>query len=62
MVDKTIPTPLLLNGQVGTSFIVDVILWSPQAACLIGQGKFEDAESLLQEALEKVQYTHQLNS
>lgn len=38
MADKTSSTPLLLNGQ---------------AACLINQGKYEDAEMTLQEALEK---------
>lgn len=38
MADKTTPTPLLLNGQ---------------AACYLHQGKFEDAEGVLHEALSK---------
>ena len=39
MADKTIPTPLLLNGQ---------------ATCYLLQGKLEDAEGVLMEALSKV--------
>ena len=39
MADKTAPTPLLLNGQ---------------AVSYIHQAKYEDAESLLLEALSKV--------
>ena len=39
MADKTTPTPLLLNGQ---------------AVSYIHQAKYEDAESLLLEALSKV--------
>lgn len=39
MADKTISTPLLLNGQ---------------ATCYLLQGKLEDAEGVLMEALAKV--------
>ena len=39
MADKTTPTPLLLNGQ---------------ASCCMLQGKYDDAEGLLMEALSKV--------
>ena len=39
MCDKHVSTPLLLNGQ---------------AACCMGQGRFEDAEGYLQESLDKV--------
>lgn len=44
MADKTTATPLLLNGQ---------------ASCYLLQGKLEDAEGVLMEALSKVMYiTH----
>ena len=39
MADKTTPTPLLLNGQ---------------ASCYLLQGKLDDAEGVLMEALSKV--------
>lgn len=38
MVEKYGPTPLLLNGQ---------------ATCFMGQGKYQEAQTALQEALEK---------
>jgi coatomer subunit epsilon len=39
LTDKFVSTPLLLNGQ---------------AVCQMAQGRFEDAEGVLQEALDKV--------
>ena len=58
MVDKTDATPLLLNGQVSCrSVMVSVVLLFcvyHQATCYIHQGKYEEAESLLMDALSKV--------
>ena len=45
MSDKFNSTPLLLNGQ---------------AACYIAQGRYDDAEGVLQESMDKVRF-HSVN-